>query len=116
MNQEDSINLENTGISLSVSTWAKLVALVASAVAAFFAMFLQSQATMHELDVKWQNRIVELTREIRHDIKDVETKIPPDWFRKMVEHNKQSIDDLEREFTRDFVRKEELEKIIKGFK
>ena len=107
---------ESSTVSLSVSTWSKLIAMVATVIATFFGMFLSSQQTMHDLDIKWQDRIAILSASIRSDIRSVEEKIPPDWFRRMVERNQTEIQNLEDDleaFTKDFVRKDEMPSLIK---
>lgn len=66
------------------------------------------QTRIDNLDDKWQERLLVVTAEIKQDIRSVESKIPPDWFRQMVENNQRKIDELESELNRDFVRKSEI--------
>ncbi len=115
---KDSIQtkVEAQQISLSFNTWVKLISLTVAAVASFFGMFAQSQHTMYELDLKWQERIASLAEDLKTDIHRVERQLPPDWFKKQVEENRKHIDDLEDEVTRDFVRKEELKAILDRMK
>lgn len=72
------------------------------------------QDRIDRLDDKWQERLLVVTAAIKQDINRVESKIPPDWFRQMVENNQRKIDELESELNRDFVRKSELPELIEG--
>jgi len=105
-------------ISLSVGTWVSLTGMIATAIAANLALIYSMsgnlQARMDALDVRWQDRTSNMQQNLVSEIKAVEAKIPPDWFRQMVDRNataidklKDEFDRLENEFTRDVVRKSE---------
>lgn len=104
-------------LSLTGGTWLTLISLVGSSVAAnlilIYTMSLQVHQRVDELDDRWQDRIIAISREFKEDLRRIESKIPPDWFRAMVESNTREINRLESEFTKDFVRKEELDQILK---
>lgn len=111
-------------IRLSTWNWVSLIVIIASASVANIGG-IHSMAThnreefrteMLAMDQKWQDRTDILATQIRTDLKEIKNSIPPDWFRQMVESNAthieknaEQIDKLEDEFTRDFVRKDELE-------
>jgi hypothetical protein len=109
--------MSNDKISFSTSTWLTLISLITTGVATnlilIYTMAGNLQTRIDNLDDKWQERLLVVTAEIKQDIRSVESKIPPDWFRQMVESNQRKIDELESEFTRDFVRKSELPELIK---
>ena len=104
-------------LSLTGGTWLTLISLVGSSVAAnlilIYTMSFQVHQRVDELDDRWQDRIIAISREFKEDLRRIESKIPPDWFRAMVENNTKEINRLESEFTKDFVRKEELDKILR---
>jgi hypothetical protein len=105
-------------IAFSSSTWITLISLITTGVATnlilIYSMAGGLQDRIDSLDDKWQQRLLVVTAEIKQDIHNVESKIPPDWFREMVENNTREIRDLESEFTRDFVRKSELKEYLEG--
>lgn len=111
---------DSTGkLVLASSTWLSLIALVAGGIAANLGLiYTQSsglQSRIDALDERWQKRIVVIAAELRKDtaalrdsiksdtnnlrdsIKSMEQRIPPDWFRSMVERNTIRIDKLEDE-------------------
>lgn len=104
-------------LSLTGGTWLTLISLVGSSVAAnlilIYTMSLQVHQRVDQLDDKWQDRIIAISREFKEDLRRIEGKIPPDWFRAMVENNTKEINRLESEFTKDFVRRGELDQILK---
>ncbi len=104
-------------VVLSTSQWISLLLTVAGMIAAgiWGAHTIETRLgeKIVEMDQRWQKRTLELSRELRMDIKGVEDKIPPDWFRAMVDANARAIKDLETEFTRDFLRKSELDIVLK---
>ena len=103
-------------IAFTSSTWVTLISLIVTGVATnlmlIYSLSGDLQKRIDDLDDKWQQRLIVVTQEIKQDIQHVETKIPPDWFRQMVEGNGEKIDKLESEFTKDFVRKSELEQLL----
>ena len=106
----------NEKVSFSNGTWVTLIGMIAGGVGTnlilIYSMGLQIHSRIDSLDNKWQERVMEVHSEFRSDIKDLSGRIPPDWFRKMVEQNSDDIQRIENEFTRDFVRHSELEKIL----
>ena len=104
-------------LSLTGGTWLTLISLVGSSVAAnlilIYTMSFQVHQRVDELDDRWQDRIVAISREFKEDLRRIENKIPPDWFRAMVENNTREINRLESEFTKDFVRRHELDKTLR---
>lgn len=104
-----AIMAEGTPVRLTSWQWITLIVIVAGAA-------VSTHYRIDALDDRWQTRTVNIVTEIRKDIARVEGKIPPDWFRAMVEENKQDIKDLESELTRNFIKKEELEQILKVLK
>jgi hypothetical protein len=101
-------------IAFSSSTWITLISLITTGVATnlilIYSMAGGLQDRIDSLDDKWQQRLLVVTSEIKEDIQSVESKIPPDWFRQMVENNQRKIEELESKFTRDFIHKSELPK------
>ena len=99
-------------VRLSVSTWLTIGGMMAAGIAANLALIYgmagQIQSRIDKLDLRWQERTLTLTRELKSDIRDVENKIPPEWFRDMVTRNTNEIERLEDEMHRDFVRKGDL--------
>jgi hypothetical protein len=106
---------EDGRLTLATSTWISLIALVAGGIATNLGLIYSQSANLQThlraqsenlqgridtLDEKWQERTVEMAKQLQHDIQRVEDKIPPDWFRSMVERNTQRIDKLEDELHR----------------
>lgn len=86
---------------LTASTWLTIIGMIAAAIASNFMLISGMQNTLQSridsLDERWQQRIAQVTLDIRKDIKEVEKQIPPDWFRKMVERNSERLDNIESE-------------------
>lgn len=109
---------ESQSVKLNTRDWLWLVVLIASAIGAHYWQF-------GRLDEKWQVRTDQLARDFRTEqtklsdsihaeIAEVRKTIPPDWFRSMLDRNSEEIQRVENQMIRDFVRKEELEKIIRA--
>ena len=99
---------EANRVSFSSSTWISLLGLVVTGVATNLIMLYSMGFQLHEridaLDEKWQVRVIQLHSEFNADIDTLAERIPPEWFRSMVDANTRDIKRLENEFTRDFVR------------
>ena len=104
-------------VSLSTATWITLIAMIVGGVAAnlalIYGMSQNVQDRMDVLDEKWQTRTIQMSTRLELKIEKVASSIPPAWFRNMVESNRNEIQGLEAEFTRDFVRKNELRGLVK---
>ena len=85
-----------------------MVGAVVSNITFIYATASQNRIEMMEqverLDNNWQERIVEVVREVKEDLDDVKSEvkevrksIPPDWFRKMVEKNQRDIEELRKQ-------------------
>lgn len=111
--------MEGTPVILTGSTWAKIIAIAVGTIAALWTAHYQMATSLRSemlaLDDKWQTRMEAVSREIRGDIREVRNGIPPDWFREMVMTNTKKIDKMEEEFTRDFIRKDELLPLLKAY-
>jgi hypothetical protein len=111
---EEGIRKEQ--VSFSTSTWITLITLVATGVGTnlilIYSMSFDLQERIDALDLRWQDRISSISRSFKEDLSRVESKIPPDWFRAMVDRNSEKIDTLEAEVTRDLVRRSELKSIL----
>jgi hypothetical protein len=111
---EEGIRKEQ--VSFSTSTWITLITLVATGVGTnlilIYSMSFDLQERIDALDLRWQDRISSISRGFKEDLSRVESKIPPDWFRAMVDRNSEKIDTLEAEVTRDLVRRSELKSIL----
>ena len=103
-------------VSLSSWQWISLMGVVCGA-------GVWNVSQMWQLDTRWQNRIESIVTaintkietsdsEIMQEIAETRRSIPPDWFRTMVDENRKLITSMEREFTRDFIRKSELETLL----
>ena len=83
---------------LSTKEWVWLCVVIAGMAAAQMGALYQMSSGLHRdmlaLDTKWQTRATALSSEIRDEIKEVRSQIPPDWFRSMVEDNRRDIRDL----------------------
>ena len=92
-------------VILSPATWISLIGMICAGVAANLALIHSMAGSMQDrmdvLDARWQDRTTEIRQSLSSDIKAVEAKIPPDWFRRMVERNTEQIDDLSNKL-RDF--------------
>lgn len=88
----------NEAVALSNATWISLIAMIVTAVAAnlatIYGMSINIQNRMDRLDERWQERTAGMASEVRADIERIEQKIPPDWFRSMVERNSADIREL----------------------
>ena len=87
--------------------WIWIIVVVATASVANMGAMYQIRWSlsqdMIDLDRRWQDRTLKMTAEIRQDIDAVRGSIPPDWFRQMVQDNKdqlrrmeERLDDIER--------------------
>ena len=103
---------EDGKLVLATSTWISIIALIAGGIATNLGLIysqgnsLQShlraqsgqlQDRIDKLDEKWQERTINMASQLQADIRRVEGKIPPDWFRAMVDRNTERIDKLEDE-------------------
>jgi len=106
---------------LHTKDWIWLVLVVAGASVANMGALHQISSSMrkdmYELDKRWQDRSEQMQKDLRQDIATLQSSIPPDWFRAMVETNQRKIETLAKEvdrfeekFTREFVRKNELQR------
>jgi len=104
---------------LQTKDWVWLVVVVAGAsvgnMGALHQISSSMRSELYELDKRWQERSAQMQKDLRQDIATLQSSIPPDWFRAMVETNQRKLESLskeldrfEKEFTRDFVRKDEL--------
>ena len=98
---------------VSLPIW-QLISLVASITISAGGVGFWQSSQMWELDRAWQERIGKITDDFGDKIETVQQSIPPDWFRTMVERNQAEIKRIETEITRDFVRKTELDQILKN--
>lgn len=98
---------EGQPVRLNTWQWISLIVLVAGA---GWSIHYRIDA----LDDRWQERAMQLTRELRleHRMAIESLEIPPPLFKQQVDRNTEAIDRLEREFTRDFVRKDELPRLL----
>lgn len=106
----------NERVSFTPGTWVSLMGMVGTGVATnlmlIYGLSGNLQDRIDTLDVRWQERMTTISRDFKSDMRHLEQRIPPDWFRKMVETNASDIERLENELTRDFVRKDELRNIL----
>ena len=110
-------------ISFSTSTWVTLIGLVGTGVGTNLILIYSLSGNLQDridvLDQRWQDRIMQISKDFRQDMQTLESRIPPTWFRSMVEKNASDIKqnhrdiiELEDEFSRDFVRHTELQTIL----
>jgi hypothetical protein len=106
----------NERVSFTPGTWVSMMGMVGTGVATNLMLIYGLSGSLQDridtLDVRWQERMASISRDWKTDMQHLESRIPPDWFRRMVEANTDDIERLENEFTRDFVRKDELRDIL----
>ena len=80
-------------VRLSSSQWIGLLISLVVATAAASTAFYQSLNTLRrdvdnrmiDLDQRWEVRTNMFVHELKDELKDLRSQIPPDWFRNMVE-------------------------------